>query len=183
MFLSQISRRSCSPASSIPACMGLSDLWHLGQGIWQFQLPSVLHYSSQSYTEKFFWTMSMKQDSIFVSAFKKFNRSSPLPVSWILLLLNTYVFNMGPIIHWLIFGQYIDLQSKKDLEGLKELWNITESGLKTSGSISCFTSGKVGQVITTSQCSAVHFYKAEMQTSIHKNTTNYYSNGCSCKIG
>lgn len=124
MFLSQISRRSCSPASSIPAFMGLSDLWHLGQGIWQFQLPSVLHYSSQSYTEKFFWTMSMKQDSIFVSAFEKFSRSSPLPVSWILLLLNTYVFKMGPIIHWLIFGQYIDLQSKKDLRNYETSQNL-----------------------------------------------------------
>lgn len=86
----------CSPARSIPAWMGPSDWGRLSQEIWLVQFPSILHYSSQRTCQKFFLTMSVKQESMFVSVFEKFSKSSPFSESWILLLLNIYVFNMEP---------------------------------------------------------------------------------------
>lgn len=57
---------------------GSFSLGRLSQGIWQLQLPSILHYSSQRTSQKFFWTMPIKQDSIFAWALERFSRSSPL---------------------------------------------------------------------------------------------------------
>lgn len=181
MFLVQSSRRSCCPASSILACIGPSDLWYLGQGIWQFQHPSVLHYSSQSYSQKFFWTTSVKQDSIFVSAFEKFSKSLSLPVSCILLLLNTYVFNMEPM-YALTNIRSIYWPSVQG--GLGRTEGITKHHRIWSEDIGfCFLL-HVGQTWPSHHnFSTVHIYKAEMQTSVHRNTTNCYSSGCSFKTG
>lgn len=86
----------CSPAHSIPACTGPSDWGHLSQEIWLLQFPSILYYSPQRTCQKFFLTMSVKQESIFASVFEKFSKSSPFSESWNLLPLNIYVFNMEP---------------------------------------------------------------------------------------
>lgn len=87
-------QESLLSCTSIPARVGPSDWGHLSQEIWLLQFPSILYYSSQKTRQKFFLNMSVKQDSIFVSVFEKFSKSSPSSNPELLLLLD--VFNIEP---------------------------------------------------------------------------------------